>query len=205
MWELYKKQPNFVLGFHGCDESVGETVLSGKGHLAPSNNGYDWLGSGIYFWEGNPARALEFAQQAATNPRITKGRITTPFVLGAVIDLGLCFNLLDSTALGELAKAHEIMKILFAATKKPLPQNIGGEDRLKRHLDRAVIEMMHVMREQTHLPQYDSLRAPFWEGGELYPSAGFSAKAHIQIAIRNVGCIKGYFRPIAREVASKRT
>lgn len=53
-WRLYKRQPGFVLGFHGCDASVGEAVLSGKKWLEPSENRYDWLGSGIYFWEGNP-------------------------------------------------------------------------------------------------------------------------------------------------------
>ncbi|CAM4056803.1 hypothetical protein [Roseateles saccharophilus] len=80
MWELYKKQPGFVLGFHGCDASVGEDVLGGHTkHLRPSNNEYDWLGSGIYFWEGNPARALEFAQQAASSsPQVSKGKIATP-------------------------------------------------------------------------------------------------------------------------------
>ncbi len=34
----------FVLGFHGCDESVGEQVLAGREPLAPSSNDYDWLG-----------------------------------------------------------------------------------------------------------------------------------------------------------------
>ncbi len=27
MWELYKTQPSFVLGFHGCDEEVGRAVI----------------------------------------------------------------------------------------------------------------------------------------------------------------------------------
>jgi hypothetical protein len=30
----------------------------------PSNNDYDWLGPGIYFWEANPLRGLEFAEEA---------------------------------------------------------------------------------------------------------------------------------------------
>ena len=48
-----------VLGYHGCDREVGERILGGGGHLQPSENDYDWLGSGIYFWEDNPRRALE--------------------------------------------------------------------------------------------------------------------------------------------------
>jgi hypothetical protein len=46
------------------------------------------------------------------------------------------------------------------------------------------------------LPDYDSVRSPFPEGGNLYEHSGFRAKNHIQIAVRNLRCIKGYFRPI---------
>ena len=43
--------------------------------------------------------------------------------------------------------------------------------------------------------EYDSARAVFFEGNEIYPSAGFKQKNHIQIAVRNPNCIKGYFIP----------
>jgi len=48
-----------TLGFHGCDRKVGEKILAGpQKHLKVSTNPYDWLGSGAYFWENDPARAL---------------------------------------------------------------------------------------------------------------------------------------------------
>jgi hypothetical protein len=203
-WELYKKQPGFVLGFHGCDSGVGEALLSGKErHLKPSSNDYDWLGDGIYFWEGNPERALQFAKQAASeNPKVSKGSIKRPFVIGAVIDLGLCCNLLDSSALAELQQAYHFLEQASSAAGTPLPVNRGPE-RQVRFLDRAVIQTLHSLRangatdpEGPTLPPYDSVRAAFFEGGELFPGAGFSAKAHIQIAVRNSDCIKGYFRPL---------
>jgi hypothetical protein len=38
-----------VLGFHGCDQKIGERILGGKEpHLLPSEKKYDWLGHGIY-------------------------------------------------------------------------------------------------------------------------------------------------------------
>ena len=40
-----------------------------------------------------------------------------------------------------------------------------------------------------------------WLGNDLYPNAGFKEKNHIQIAIRNPNCIKGYFIP--RELDEK--
>ena len=61
--------------------------------------------AGIYFWEDNPQRALDFARQAAENPKMTKGRVKKPFVLGAIIDLGVCCNLFDSAALAELGES----------------------------------------------------------------------------------------------------
>jgi len=204
MWELYKKQPGFVLGFHGCDAAVGEAVLAGKTrHLKPSNNPYDWLGNGIYFWDGSPERALQFATEAATSkPKVSAGKIKKPFVLGAVIDLGLCCNLMDIDALGELERAHQFLEEFSAIADEEMPVNRGPE-RAVRFLDKAVIEMMHSLRAHsapggTALPAYDTVRAAFFEGGELYPGAGFSKKAHIQIAVRNPECIRGYFRPLVK-------
>ena len=40
-----------VFGFHGCDKRVADAVLTGKTKLSASENAYDWLARGIYFWE----------------------------------------------------------------------------------------------------------------------------------------------------------
>jgi hypothetical protein len=39
-----------VLAYHGCDASTASQVLNGK-PFRKSQNVYDWLGEGIYFWE----------------------------------------------------------------------------------------------------------------------------------------------------------
>jgi hypothetical protein len=39
----------FVLGFHGCDKTVGEKVLANRDNLKASENDFDWLGTGVYF------------------------------------------------------------------------------------------------------------------------------------------------------------
>jgi hypothetical protein len=198
-WDIYKKLPGFVFGFHGCDESVGEAVLQGKQSLSPSENDYDWLGSGIYFWEGNPERALKFAEEAVNRkPKTTKGKIRKPFVIGAVVDLGYCFNLMDSSSLAELKSAHLALSSAWQITGTKPPVNTGGPDKGARYLDRAVIEAMHKIRSDTNLAPYETVRSAFWEGEELYSGAGFSENAHIQIAVRNVECIRGYFRPISK-------
>jgi hypothetical protein len=86
---MYASLPNFILGFHGCDQSVADDVINGKTTLVASQNDYDWLGHGIYFWENNPSRALEYAQVLRNNPeRNNKSVVKEPAVLGVIIDLG---------------------------------------------------------------------------------------------------------------------
>lgn len=75
-WGNYEFLPQPLLGFHGYDEKLGEALLRGEiKHLVPSQNDYDWLGTGIYFWEGNPERALRFAQERAGGGRNSRGKV----------------------------------------------------------------------------------------------------------------------------------
>ena len=197
-WSLYQVAPSFILGFHGCDLKVGEAILASRQPaLAMSRNDYDWLGNGIYFWENSPQRALDFAIQRASGGKNSRGDIKDPFVLGAVIDLGRCLNLVDVAAVDEATLAYERARSLFEASGIPLPRNIGGQDRLKRHLDKVVFETLHDMRAEAKLPPYQTVRGIFFEGGDAYDGAGFGRLTHIQVCVRDHAAIKGYFRPIA--------
>lgn len=186
---------SFILGYHGCDQRVADRVFAGKQFLKPSHNNYDWLGDGIYFWEHNAPRAFQFScevrdRQLATN------KITKPAVVGAIIDLGFCLNLLDSSAIATLGRAYEDMVQSLQETGAPLPRNSSGADLLLRRLDCAVVRFLHKAREAEGEEPFDTVRAAFVEGGRLYENAGFAAKNHIQICVRNLACIKGFFRPL---------
>ena len=54
--ELYTNMPNLIIGFYGCDKKVAYDIINGKTQLKESLNSYDWLGSGMYFWEQNLRR-----------------------------------------------------------------------------------------------------------------------------------------------------
>lgn len=191
-WALYQRYPSFVLGFHGTEESVVDEVVTGKTiHLKKSDGKYEWLGHGIYFWENDPQRGLEWAQSG--NP---KGDIVEPAVAGAIVDLGLCLDLTTRMGLDEVAQAYATLRDSYTKAGKTLPQNTGGKDQVKRELDCQVIEALHLYRKDKKLPRYDSVRALFPEDGPLYEGAGFRTRNHIQLAIINTDCIKGYFRPI---------
>ena len=90
-------------------------------HLSNSENDYDWLGHGIYFWEGSYDRALEWAKK---NPKVKN-----PAVIGAFIKLGNCIDLLDSEHLEQVSSTYEILKSECKKLGQELPQNkvrVGG-------------------------------------------------------------------------------
>ena len=191
--DLYSHRSNLIVAFHGCDKSVVEKVVLCQDNLIVSSNDYDWLGSGVYFWENNEARAMKWAIEASKR---SGSKIVNPAVLGAVIDLGYCMDLTDSKYLDELKEAYDALVKMLGDLHQEIPQNTGKtSDRLLRRLDCAVIEMAHEINEQSGERAYDSVRGVFWEGKQLYPNAGFAEKNHIQICVRNPNCIKGFFIP----------
>jgi hypothetical protein len=186
---VHKLTSAFILGYHGCDRRVAEDLLSGV-PFAPSANDYDWLGEGVYFWEANPLRGIEFAREKGARD----GSVREPYVVGAVIDLGFCLDLLSSTGTAAVASAYEDLRAHFEAAGKTMPSNTRGPDSLLRALDCAVVNHLHAVRERAELQAFDSVRGVFFEGGPSYPGSGFSKKAHIQICVRALSCIKGVFR-----------
>jgi hypothetical protein len=190
---MYPAKPGLLIGFHGCEEAIRNDVIAGVRTLNPSQNKYDWLGNGIYFWENNYERALDFVR----NPP-GKRKFHSPAVLGAVIDLQFCLDLLDAAHIRHVKQAYDIFVRSSKVVGNEIPANklIGNSnDLLIRNLDCAVIESLHHDRTLHSLPPFDSVRGVFTEGKELYPGAGFRDKNHIQICIRNPNCIKGYFLP----------
>lgn len=120
-----------IIGYHGCDAAFVHDVLLGKipiNQWQPSQNVWDWLGHGIYFWEHSPQRALRWAKE----------HFAEPDVLGAVIQLGKCFDLLDESVTELLASGYLKLADTFAQQGQPIPDNFGGRGKLRK-LDCLVI------------------------------------------------------------------
>ena len=165
--------------------------------LHVSKNDYDWLGHGMYFWENNFQRALHFAQELKKRQQNGKEPIIEPAVLGAVIDLGYCLDLLDKEYIDMVGQSFSMVRDSYAALNVPLPKNTGlgtSRDLLIRKLDCSVIAHVHFQARRKARP-FDSIKGVFIEGEPLYPTAGFHEKSHIQLCICNPNCIKGFFVP----------
>ena len=186
---MYQSLPNLIMGFHGCEKNIWESVLSSGKSIKDSNNSYDWLGHGQYFWENNYERALSWAKEK---------NFKEPAVIGAIIGLGKCLNLTDEKHIAEAKNAYELLEEDFNKKELILPinRNINNNyDILIRPLDCAVIQYLHTINKSAQLKPYDSVRGVFIEGSEIYPTSGIKSKTHIQICVVNPNCIKGYFDP----------
>ena len=185
---MHRLASSFVLGYHGCDQSVADRLVQGM-DFKPSDNDYDWLGPGAYFWEANPRRGLDFAEELKRQGR---GDIRNPAVVGAVIDLGLCLDLLSHAGIHHFKSAHEkLVRMLNKQGGEGIPKN--SPDMLKRKLDCAVVRTLHKMQLAEGNPPIDTVRAVFIEGEPVLPHSGIHEKTHIQIAVCNPDCIKGVF------------
>jgi len=183
------KYDRVIIGYHGCDEKAARDLLNGA-RFKPSQNDYDWLGRGIYFWEYGPDRAYRFAEFQKTYKKVE-----TPAVVGALIQLGNCFDLLDTRFTSELRDYFLVYKDVIKKGGATLPVN-GGKlpDKKLRRGDCALINHYLTALEKDG-KRYDSVRGCFVEGEAIYPDSGFSLETHIQIAVRNPECIVGVFKP----------
>jgi hypothetical protein len=165
-------------------------VLRGEAFRA-SVNAYDWLGHGVYFWEYGADRAWRFAREQQR-----RGQVRRPAVVGAVLQLGRCLDLMDTRFTEQLASAFPDFEEGYTRKGVPMPVNRGRTpDQKLRYLDCAVMNWFLASCAERGEP-YDSVRGGFTEGEPAYAGAGIHRESHIQLSIRNPACIIGVFRPM---------
>lgn len=203
---MYDVKSNLIIGFHGCDRNVRDALLMNPNDYKISRKPFDWLGHGLYFWENNYERALQWATE-----KKERGKIKEPAVIGAVLQLGYCCDFLEQKYTRFLAEYYGAMKALHKLVGKALPKNNDQshdvhKNKILRHLDCAAIEFMQarileqvkedrIKKGYSEYKIFDSTRGVFIEGGPVFEGAGLFEKSHIQICIRNPNCIRGFFMP----------
>src|SRR6266496_1094710 len=152
-----------VTAYHGCDAAVADNVLSGAARLRLSTNAYDWLGQGIYFWEHGPQRAREWAIEQA---RLSGKKVREPAVLGARINLGECFDLLDTAYTRSLGKWYSELRQRLRKLGVRMPDNRDTRDsrrgdKVLRFRDRAVIDYALARTAEEQGITYHAVRGVF--------------------------------------------
>ncbi|MBP8849712.1 MAG: hypothetical protein KBG80_04065 [Breznakibacter sp.] len=207
---MYSRRPNLMIGFHGCDESTRNELVNNPFVVKKSQELFDWLGNGFYVWENNNKRAYQWAVD-----KHSRGKIEKPSVVGVVYQLDNCLDFTDSQYIDILSTYYDLMKDDLTAIGKALPKNKDLErdiyhDLIFRELGCAVIEYMHqkidekiesdiIKKGFSELIRFDTVRGIFTEGGPAFEGAGIQKKNHIQICIRNLNCIKGFFIPRTKD------
>lgn len=140
---MYDIKSNLIIGFHGCNVSVRDKLLTDPDDIRISAKPYDWLGHGFYFWENNFERAMQWAED-----KKKRGQIEHPAVIGAVLNLGYCCDFLETRFINMINVYYNLMARVYRDAKKQIPSNKDllhdkYKDKLLRERDCAAIEFMH--------------------------------------------------------------
>ena len=171
------RAPGFVYGYHGCTVEIAKRILGGESFLV-SENAWDWLGRGVYFWEYAPFRANEWAIDRAERMG------AEPAVLEATIDLGNCLNLLDTEHTFGLKEAFASFEQQMLSSRHLRNTGAGAH-----FLDRFVVDT-YCDFIAGRGSRFQTVRGCFPEGQPFFPSSKILSKAHVQVAVRNAECIR---------------
>ena len=195
MESLESLHTSFVLAYHGCEKKIGKKLISNGGPIRHSDTGKEWLGPGFYVWESDPVRALEWARGKST--------IKKPYVVGVVLDLGHCLDLMSRKSLKALRESYEMLtetkgnSQVMDSNRSDNNNNLIANTSRKittSRLDCEVINYLHKKTEKSEKrKKFDTVRGLFLDGGELYCGSRFHKKTHVQIAVITDGCVKGFF------------
>lgn len=176
--------PEKVIGYHACAADFARKIDAGELSVAewqPSRNDYDWLGHGIYFWEGNLQRARQWATEAV------RGEAA---VIEAEITLGMC---LDPTI--EYQELFPVVHAVVAANYErrglSLPKNRGPQWKL-RELDCLILNEFLSLAELGAgfgPVRFQTVRCPFEEGDPIFPGSMIRRRSHVQVSVRDNSCI----------------
>jgi hypothetical protein len=174
-----------IVGYHGTRLSVARAIVNRSRTFKFSRNRDDWLGHGIYFWEYAPQQAYWWAER-----RKARQNWNEPIaILASMIRLGFCFDLLDPYNVKYLKEIHEEYRATAAG--RAIPANANH----RKFLDCAVFQYAYAVIENSgEGSAVDSSRAVYVPTGDekrIWKRSWVSDGAHIQVCVRNSGCILG--------------
>jgi len=191
-FQKVERGPRRIVGYHGCSHEFAEGIVSGR--IPPtrwdySENEYDWLGRGVYFWEDAPGRAWQWAEQ---RHRQNSAVVAVELTLGTCVDLG------DTEFVPLLRMSYEDIIETYQSSEPPipLPENEPlprgnrpvDEDLKLRKLDRLVVDHLVKLLQERNV-SVQTVRAPFEEGSSAFPGGKIRTQSHVQISVLDRSCI----------------
>jgi hypothetical protein len=163
-----------IRGYHGTSARQAAVIL--RDGFVASDNDYDCLGNGVYFFEDGLVQARAWARRA--HPR-------EPAVVQADVRLEDCMDLKDGLGWGQLlAQAHDEVLRVSREQGLPLPRQTSATHRL----DRVVVELIVAILAREGI-QIRAARGVFAEGTPAFPGSYLSEGSHVQVAVRDTDLI----------------
>jgi hypothetical protein len=159
-----------VIAYHGTTADVAEQLVNGEPFRA-SNNDDDWFGTGVYFWEYAPKQAWWWAS--------TFKRKQHPAVVGSIIRLGQCLDLLDPVNVATLKTFHDDTVNKWNVANMEIPKN-GNQH---KKLDCAIFNLFY----DQSTPVIETARAvyvPTQSAKRAWARSWIYEESHIQICVR---------------------
>lgn len=172
-----------IEAFHGTTLAAADSILSGG--FRPSEQDWDWLGKGVYFFQDGPSRARAWALEWAVEHY--KG---LPAVVGAKIRLERehFIDLIDVFWSEKMNGFYQNFVELCNRSNTPIPRQ-SPKPSGPHPLDRRVVNhAVGILGREGKL--ISAVRGAFEEGDRVYPDSAFFEKAHVQIAVRDVSLIE---------------
>ena len=157
--------PITVVGYHGTSKEFANKIIADG--FQPSQESWDWLGNGVYFWQDAPLRAYAWAEARYPEPCVVATRIT----LARFVDL---LDLAGMQTLKGIAKDYQ-----GQAQASDL-KNYKGANKL----DCAVFNLTTSMLSLWNV-QVAGYRAACVEGEPLTEGSPIHDKSHVQIVVLN--------------------
>jgi hypothetical protein len=166
-----------VVGYHGTSTANAIAILD-RGFRV-SDNDYDWLGEGVYFFQDAPLRAWQWA--AEQHPQ-------DPAVIRSVIRLENAIDLFDIKWFPVLKSAYQTFKQKYERNNLPLPYQSPARSKAHR-LDCEFFDYItQLLISQDE--KVEAIRAVFIEGEAVFPNSAIFDLAHVQIAVKNTALIQ---------------
>jgi hypothetical protein len=166
-----------VYGYHGTSRTKAMSILNNGFRV--SDNDYDWLGTGIYFFQDAPARAGAWAKEQYPED---------PVVIRASIYLEGYMDLLDIVWFEDLKTIYSVFAEQYRFRGVPIPLQNPSISKAHR-LDCAFFKYTtQLLLGQDN--QVECIRAAFVEGNSIFPNSAIFDLAHVQIAVLNPALIK---------------